>query len=101
MKAGVRSAVLPLVLIWLALHAALLGLFLAFKLLGAKAVIARSPLVFERVAEPERGNIVWRERRDQIAEGDSLLCRQLSSARHQADAGSSATAPCSDSSFRN
>ena len=31
-----RSALVPLVLAWLAVHAALLGLFLALKFLGAK-----------------------------------------------------------------
>jgi hypothetical protein len=34
-----KSAALPLVLIWLAVHAVLLGLILSFKFLTAKAVL--------------------------------------------------------------
>jgi hypothetical protein len=39
MPSVVRSALLPLFLIWLMLHAALLGLVLAAKFLGAKSTI--------------------------------------------------------------
>ena len=39
MARPVRAALVPLVLIWLALHAAALGLLLALKFLGAKAVV--------------------------------------------------------------
>ena len=39
MARPVRAALVPLVLIWLALHAAALGLLLAIKFLGAKALV--------------------------------------------------------------
>ena len=39
MAPSARSALLPLVLIWLALHAALLGLILTLKFLGAKMIV--------------------------------------------------------------
>ena len=38
-RADIKSALAPLVLAWLAVHAALLGLFLVLKFLGAKTLL--------------------------------------------------------------